>query len=61
MKDRYNLNLLPIEDELDDATSSHAQSSGGAAYGTMSSAGGSTELLPGMGIDKEMMEQMKQG
>ena len=61
MKDRYNLNLLPIEDELDD-TSNPNIIPGGVSSGVIGSATGETTTqLPGMGIDEEMMKQIKQG
>lgn len=50
MKDRYNLNLLPTEGE-EEETLPH--SSGGV------SSDSGTAALPGMGIDEEMIEQIK--
>ena len=47
MKDRYNLNLLPTEGEEEEMSSSAFSET--------------PAQLPGMGIDDEMMEQMKQG
>ena len=49
MKDRYNLNLLPTEDEQEETTN--------RSFTTSTSA----SELPGMGIDEDMIEQIKQG
>lgn len=60
MKDRYNLNLLPVEDEMDDPHSQLNPSVGSATSSSFSMSSSST-LLPGMGIDEEQLQQIKQG
>jgi len=64
MKDRYNLNLLPIEDELDDASNPNHVHIGGASSSSAGMSGivtgETTTELPGMGIDDEMIEQIRQ-
>lgn len=51
MRDRYNLNLLPTEGEEEESL---------PYVGASGSQGGeSTATLPGMGIDEEMIEQIK--
>jgi len=60
MKDRYNLNLLPVEDEMDDPHSQLNPNVGSATSSSFSMSSSST-LLPGMGIDEEQLQQIKQG